>query len=520
VKSDFLKAESTTIAGCTIAEGCVGGGSQFAIFADTREELGDKIFGTALSRQPDGTLSGLLSTKNRSKREIQAWNLGGKATLWEWLDVLAGVRLENILIESKNDPFTPGTSFDQTPLIFPSKYLLFDRIDNRVREGFVRKPPFNDQLLGLSAPIGPCRNKAGDVIPPGQTGSGECVDLIDAGEIQAAANGKIHENKALPAVGIVFRPYDWLTLRGAYSQTVARPSFREMGFYVTSEPGSDDLTVGNPQLGLSDVESFDGRVEVTWGDAGDLFAFSGFYKTIQDPIEQIVIRDPADFELSSTAQFRTFFNNPSEATLWGIELEARKNLGFLQLDFLGMDMPWHDSGALGFFEYFSVGGNFTWIEAKVDRTEAELQRSESFFGNTDLAPGASYDGLKKSRRLFGQPKWIINADVSFDQPDWGTRVTLAYFAISNLLDAAGVATPNQSDRITSFTLDQYVASYDQVDLIVRQEIWKGLSAKFTARNLTDSKRGIVYDPEQTSEKYKEREFKVGRSYTIEFKYAF
>ena len=103
----------------------------------------------------------------------------------------------------------------------------------------------------------------------------------------------------------------------------------------------------------------------------------------------------------------------------------------------------------------------------------------------------------------------MNADVSFDQPDWGTRATLAYFAISDVLDAAGVATPNNSGRITSFTLDQYVASYGQLDLIVSQKLWRGLSIKFTAKNLTDDKQGIVYDPEQTDEKVYERRFRVG-----------
>ncbi len=509
VTSDFLKAESTTIAGCTVAEGCVGSGTQFAIFADTPEELGRKIFGTALNRGADGSLSGLITTKNESKREIAAWNLGVKATLWEWLDLLGGVRLENILIESKNDPFTPGFAFDQTPLIFPTKYLFLDRLDNSVRE-FKRPPPYNDEILGLDPSVGPCRDTAGNVIPAGQYGSGQCVDLIDSSEIQGAVNGKIDENRALPSAGIAFRPFDWLTLRGAYSQTVARPSFREIGYYVSVEPGTDDLTIGNPRLGLSDVESFDGRLEVVWGDVGDLFAFSGFYKTIQDPIEQIVVRDPTDFDGSSTSQFRTFFNNPSEAKLWGIEVEGRKNLGFLSFGAKG----------LGFLDYLSLGGNFTWIDAQVDRSDAELERSTAFFGRTDLVSGARFDGLKQSRRLYGQPEWIVNADVTFDQPDWGTRATLAFFGISDVLDAAGVATPNQAGQITSFTLDQYVGSYGQLDLIVSQRLWKGLSIKLTAKNLTDSKRSILYDPEQTTQKIKERQYKVGRDYTVELKYAF
>ena len=76
------------------------------------------------------------------------------------------------------------------------------------------------------------------------------------------------------ALGFTYRPIEGLSLRGAWSQTVARPSFREMGFYVSVEPGTDDLTVGNPQLQLSDVESWDARAEYAWGEYGDLAALS------------------------------------------------------------------------------------------------------------------------------------------------------------------------------------------------------------------------------------------------------
>ena len=72
------------------------------------------------------------------------------------------------------------------------------------------------------------------------------------------------------------------------------------------EPGSDDRIVGNPQLGLSDVDNYDFRAEYVFGDHGDLLAVSAFYKTIQDPIESIVVRNPLDLSSGSAALFRTF----------------------------------------------------------------------------------------------------------------------------------------------------------------------------------------------------------------------
>jgi TonB-dependent receptor len=474
----------------------VGRTSQFVIAAEELDEFGKVIF-DRLDRDADGTISGLRENSNESSREIAAWNLRSKAVLWEDFDVLAGLRLESIQIESNNDPFTGSLAFDGSPQIFPSKYLFFDRLDNAARgEGPIPPPgtPWNDEILGIDVPIDPA------------TGF---VDLVDAAAIEALVNGEIDETLLLPSIGLAYRPIEGLTLRGAWSQTTARPSFREMGYYVSVEPATDDLIVGNPQLDLSDVESWDARLEYTWGEFGDLAAISVFYKTIEDPIESIVVRNPINLEGSSSALFRTFFNNPNEAQLQGVEVEARK-----ALDFFGPE----------WLQYFSMGGNFTYIDAEVDRTEAELARSGAFFG---VVPGdkARYNGLEKSRRLFGQPEWIANVDVGFDNPDWGTKVTLAFFAISDVLDAAGSATLGPDGAVRSFTLDRYIGSFHQLDLVASQK-WRvdflrgDLTLKLSVKNLTDSERSIIYDPDQTRSEVEERAFRVGRDYSLSVSYEF
>src|SRR5262249_50517551 len=455
VDARFLSGDQLSI-NCPESQGCIGT-ANYAIWGDTLSQVGDRIFSTALLRNPDGTFASVRSTTSKATREVQALHVDGKATFWEDVDVLGGVHLEWIQIESKNDPFNPNEkSFDGSgQAIFPTKYLFFDRLDNLVREGFNRPPPYNDQILGIKVPFGPCRDQAGNPIPAGQTGAGQCVDLINAAEIRSLVNGKIDKKYALPAAGINYRPFRWMTLRGAYSETYARPSFRELGYYVSvaSSGKSDDLTVGNPQLQLSHVESWDARAEFVWGSFSDLFAVSIFDKTIEKPIEQIVLRDPSRFENTSDDTFRTFFNNPSDGKIRGIELEARKSLTLSTFDFLGWEIPNRD--LFEFLDYISIGGNYSYFGAEVHRSPAEIQRSSEYFGDTDgnpqgirNPPGPTpYQGPERKRRLYGQPEWIANADVTFDHPVWGTQLTLAWFAISDVLDAAGVATPNQSGQI-------------------------------------------------------------------------
>jgi outer membrane receptor protein involved in Fe transport len=474
----------------------VGASVQFGITGDTPLEMGE-----AISPSLDhslGQFSGLRTATSDGDREIFAVSFGVKATVGEVVDLLAGVRREDIRIDSTNTPFTGELALDGTPAIFPNKYLFFDRLDNPARGEVAAAPPpgttFNDQLVGVDTPVDP------------STGF---VDLVDRAQIEGMVNGRIDEVETLPSAGFTWRIRDGLSLRGAYSQTVARPSFRELGFYVAVESASDDLVVGNPQLQLSNVESWDGRVEYFFGDYGDLVALSAFKKSIENPIESIVIRDPLNLDSGSSALYRTFFNNPNDASLWGVELETKKSFDFVPVDVL---------------HFLSLALNFTWIDATVDRSPYEAPRAAPYFG---AAPGdeEEFSELKGSRRLFSQPKWIVNTDLTFDEPDWGTKVTLALFAISDVLDAAGSATLASNGSVVSFALDRYIDSYYQLDLNAQQTISLGrvpgeLVLKASAKNLTDTTRRLIYDPAQTKSKVAERAWKVGRDVSLSLQYSY
>jgi len=524
VAADFLIAPTNTAGASNQfvlpGPGACGSSSEALPCVTSLESLGPIVFDPergGLDVDSRGLLEGLSQTSNESSREIDAWHVGAKLTLWERLDLLGGVRVEDILIESNNDPFIPddpATTFDESvrlggPRTFPSRFLFFDRIDSPA-EGIpagtdASEITFNDEILGIDVPVGP-------------EGT---VNFATREELESVVNGRIDETKVLPSLGFNLRPRPGLSLRGAWSKTEARPSFRELGFYVTVEPGTDDLTVGNPQVQLSSVESWDARMEYTWGDHGDLLAVSLFRKEIDDPIEQIVVRDPTNAEFgSSAALFRTFFNNPNEASLRGIEAEARKSFAFVPrgLRLLGLEDP-----GLEVLEHLSIGGNFTYIDAEVDRTDAELGRAEGFFG---VAPEdeAEFSKLEETRRLFNQPEWIANADLTFDHPDWGTRLTLAFFAISDVLDAAGTANLLANGDVLSFTPDRFVDGFHELRLTFSQRWQPGfvpgeLTLSGSVKNLTDSERAIVFDPQQTVDEVEERAFKIGRDWSLSLRYT-
>jgi TonB-dependent receptor len=521
---EYIPGSRNPVAGLP---GVVGGAF---VEGPTEGELGPNVYyGYALND---------LGTPGTSdfSREIIAGYFDAKLTLWDDLDVIGGVRLEQIEILSNNRPFTGGclpprgstggSATDPTrsglgcpdgylPNTYPQRYLYLDRLDNPNNPflpedaGFADLGVPNDVILGIQLP----RQPSGfvDLLTP--------LDVIDA------LSGEIDELKVLPMASIAYRPVEDLTIRAAYSETVSRPSFRELAYYASIVPGISDRLVGNPYLGLSDVQSVDGRVEYFWGDVGDLLAVSVFYKTIQNPIELIVLRDFSVLDPFFSGPYRVYRNNENEAALLGMEMEGRVTLGILGA--IG------NRGRLGDWEswsspldFFSIGGNFAYIDASIDRSVFEIGLASPFYAASrrDLASGAVQAfNLPTTRRLYNQPEWTANADVTFDQPDWGSKVTLSVFAISDVLNAAGSANLSTGGVAIGYVLDEYVDGFYQLDLVLSQSFdiprtpgtW---TFRTSIKNLTDSERGIIYDPAVTDIVYTKRSFTVGRDYSFSLQY--
>ena len=528
VDSGFL--ENPTVGASGDSEVCVPTAtSGFPCLAETPLELGAAFNELGIS---DGNLAGIRETTSEASRGIDAWHLRGKFTFWDRLDFLGGVRGEKIDIQSRNDPFTRDPVTGEVllvqggPQMYPSRFLFFDRLDNPFQRpgpnGIVEEltdpPPddfvFNDQLLGEGSPSGPCLGDDGSI--PGI----QCVDLVDEDQLEGLVNGNINERRLLPSAGFALRPFEGMILRGAWSQTVARPSFRELGYYVTVEPGTDDLVVGNPQLQLSDVESWDARAEYLFGERGDLIAVSYFKKKIDMPIEAIILRDPLNLELNGGTLYQTFFNNPNTADLRGIEAEARKAFDIADyFDALDPYVP-------DWLAFFSIGGNYTYIDAEVARTDVERARALPFYGYAE-GDEVLFSELAPTRRLFNQPEWIANADLTFDHPEWGIKATVAYFAISDVLDAAGSATLGPDGSVLAYTPDRYVGAFNDLRATISKTIelpgaFGEITLRATGKNLTDSTRRLIYDTEQTSKEIAEQELRIGRdfSFSLTFKRRF
>lgn len=277
------------------------------------------------------------------------------------------------------------------------------------------------------------------------------------------------DGRFLPSLGLIYGIRTNMNVRLSYSQTLARPSPRELAGYYAFDPTIADFIEGNPTLRMSSIDNYDVRWEWFFG-SGELVSFSFFYKNLTDAIER------GDRKVDS--EVITYLNRDS-AQLFGIELEARKNLGFLG-----------DS-----FEPFSLGGNLALVQSEVKLSRDELINKGQFFPD-----------LKETRPLYDQSPYILNLDLAYSNKKTGTSAAL-------ILNIAG-------PRITITKLnadDVYEQPAPALDLVVSRKIGAHATIKLSAKNLLDPQIERTYG-ESSSRIY--TSYTRGRTFGISLTYDF
>lgn len=285
----------------------------------------------------------------------------------------------------------------------------------------------------------------------------------------ATNNVALQQTDFLPSAGLIYNITPSMNVRLNYSQTIARPTFRELAGYFSYDPVLDDMLDGNPTLRMTSIDNYDARWE-WFPRPGELVSFSVFYKELKDAIERRYLKVDAE-QIS-------FINRPS-ATLYGLELEARK-----KLDFFGE--PFSD---------FSLGGNLSLVQSSVELTAEELINRKAYVPNTE-----------SSRPLYDQSPYILNFDLSYNNAEIGTSAALIF----------NIAGPRVS--IASLNSeDVYEQPAPALDFIVSQKIGKNLTVKFGAKNLLDPTIKRTYG-EDGALLYSS--FNRGRSFGLSLSYEF
>jgi TonB-dependent receptor len=200
--------------------------------------------------------------------------------------------------------------------------------------------------------------------------------------------GQVETTDVLPSLNAIYSVREDMNLRLAASQTLARPTFRELAPFARTPFILGEIIIGNPGLDRTLIRNVDLRWE--WFPApGEIVAASVFAKDFSGAIEVEL--------LESTNGQRSWDN--TDAEVYGAELEVRTGLDRL-------------SPAL---ENFTAGTNLSLIHSEAQ------------------SPGSAGG----TRPLEGQSPYTFNFDLTYDNPETGTTAGVYFNTFGERLTALG-----------------------------------------------------------------------------------
>ena len=241
---------------------------------------------------------------------------------------------------------------------------------------------------------------------------------------------------------------DASNLRLAGSLTTTRPRLREI-LPTVYQDGDGNQVIGNPELLNSRNYNLDLKYEI-FPTNDQVMAITLFGKFLENPIERLA--------RSTSVGYRTYFDNFEEAYLYGLELEAKLNAGYV-----------FNKESL---EKITVGFNAILMGS---RATAEVD-DPRFAAVTN-----------KDRQLQGASNWGINADLGynlFNNNTSSSSINLIFNTFGNRIYAVGV---EGADEI-------YEKPMNQLDLTWNTQFNKHWALRLNARNLLNENTLFTQDP--------------------------
>ena len=292
------------------------------------------------------------------------------------------------------------------------------------------------------------------------------------------ANAAFEQDDVLPAFAIEYRPTEQVTVRAAYSETVARMTFKELTPAVQQEFLGGPIFIGNPKLEMSSLKNQDLRVDYE-PFKGSLVSASWFHKDVTNPIEYV--------QQNFGFTFTTPVNYP-EGEISGIELELRQDLGNF----------WDACEGL------SVGANATLIDSEVTLTDREQEEL------ADPNIGAP----TKTRDMTNAPEHLYNVYLTYDFPELPTQAALFYTVRGDTLVAGSGIKDN------NFIPEIYELEYGTLNFSLSHELSERSKLQFQAKNLTNPEIEEVYRSDYIDDDVLRSTFTKGVEFSLSYTLRF
>lgn len=236
-------------------------------------------------------------------------------------------------------------------------------------------------------------------------------------------NEKLTDEFSLfPSVNLTYSHTARQNIRFSYARTVARPSFRELSFAEIFDPISGKVFIGGLFPDADEVSNtvyWDGNLQNTdihnadlrweyFGENSETVSLSAFYKYFINPIEIVQYS-------TQTGAFQP--RNVGDGRVLGLELEIRKNLGFIVPDLKNV----------------SLLANLTFANSSIRLSETEFE--------SRVANARTGQDIKEYRPMAGQAPYLINTGLTYEgRSGFGENLEIALFynIQGRTLEAVGI----------------------------------------------------------------------------------
>jgi len=230
----------------------------------------------------------------------------------------------------------------------------------------------------------------------------------------------------LPSVNMVYKlnskakdstHFDRTTnFRAAYTQTVARPSFREISISQIFDPIQGRRYLGNIDLKPTQIHNADLRWETFFGRS-ELVSASAFYKRFINPIEIVA-------NVAAPNEFKPV--NAGVADVYGVEFEIRKMIGF--------------RGPKQQHQQLLVGANMAYILSRIDMNQVKTEIGGVTFTEKEVRENNARDGevIGDYRQMYGQAPYVVNAFLNYRNDSLGFMVNVSYNVQGKKLAVIGI----------------------------------------------------------------------------------
>lgn len=285
-------------------------------------------------------------------------------------------------------------------------------------------------------------------------------------------------NDIFPSANLTYKLSDKHQLRAAYGRSVNRPEFRELStsVYYDFELGSS--VMGNYDLKPADIDNFDLRYE-WYPSAGEQISVALFYKHFNNPIEWT-------YTVAGGTDLIYSFMNARGANNYGIELDIRKNLGFIGL------------------KDFSFSFNGAWIKSKVQ-----------------FEPGTN----NIDRPMQGQSPYLINTGIFYNDVERGWSAAVLYNRVGKRIIGVGNRYGIGADGSSRNIPNSYEMPRNSLDLSVGKKLGKwelkaSVRDVLAERCLFKQFEDVTVNGQQHTIEEVTRSYRPGRNFNLTIGYSF